>query len=515
MKKKSFVRECAIQSMVSLIVIFVIFILIYSFANDTLEMSFPTISELLDYEDRLLNDEFEKIPLGKFKTSKILIYDEEYKVLFASDKNIENQIKESDIEYINNYLQGEHYEVYNFMKKNKTKVYYIMKIKNEENGERLEDYAIVSYELKVLEGTLFGEKTELTEFEFNLISDNYEEDYGIEKYEYETVNGEKRILVFINPIFSSENYGRALTRVDNIYIIAIPLVIAVIIIESLLYRKRLRKSIEPLDTIINYYENNKDIIENIDEEIAVEFRPTAKRFKDLLEKIEKTNLEKNKIIANISHDLKTPMTAIMGYAQAFKDNIVPEDKMIQYIDSIYDKAALSTDLVDRLVEYTKLEHPEYRIKLVEKDINKFSKQYMENKEHEITSKGFILKLEILDEECKCMIDTELIVRLYDNLISNTLKYNKSGTNILFRIEKIETQIKIIIADNGIGISKEIRDSIFEPFVTTNEARTSGEGSGLGMAIAKNIMKLHKGSIVLNDKPENGYVTEFDIYLPEK
>ena len=512
-KGKSFVRECVIQNMVSLIIILVIIVLIYSITNHTLEKSFPTIADLLDYEDKLENDEFEKIPLGRFKNSKILIYDENSKILYASDKSLENEIRDSDIGYINNYIQSEVYIVYNFIKKDKPGMYYVMKVRYEDGKEILIDYAKLNYDLEVMDGGLFGERKKITEFEFDLMNDIYKENYGIEKYTYETLEGNKRTLVFINPIFSTENYNETLRNVSHVYIIAIPVIIFVMIIETLLYKKRLKKIIEPLDTLINYYENN-NIVENIDEKIAVELRPTARRFKELLEKIQKTKLEKNKIIANISHDLKTPMTAIIGYAQAFKDEIVPDDKKEQYIDAIYDKATLSTDLVNRLVEYTKLEHPEYKIKLEKKDINKFSRQYMKNKTHEITSKGFILESKIPNEEYNSLIDIELFIRLYDNLISNALKYNNSGTKILFEIEKEENKIKITIADNGNGISKEIRENIFEPFITGNKARTSGEGTGLGMAIVKNIMKLHKGRIELKEKAREGYITEFNIFIEE-
>ena len=105
-----------------------------------------------------------------------------------------------------------------------------------------------------------------------------------------------------------------------------------------------------------------------------------------------------------------------------------------------------------------------------------------------------------------------MTRLYDNLISNSLKYNDKGTKILFKIEETMEETKIIIADNGKGIAEDIKDKVFESFVTGNEARTSGEGNGLGMSIVKNIVELHQGKIILNPQPELGYVTEFDIYF---
>lgn len=511
-KEKSFIRQCIIQNLISTVAMFIIFIIIYTLQNKELAKSFPSIYDVLEYEEKIVNDEFEKIPIWKIKGASIMVYDTNNKILFVSDKNIQNEIKISDIEYVDEKFQTGEYIDYNVIKKDLTKQYYITKVKYEENTETLMDFAILNYNLEVQSGGLFEEKKQITERQFEFMNDSYKAgNYAAEKYEYETVNGQKRTMLFLYPQFTNENYDRAVANSNKCLLLAIPLVSFVIIIDAILYKNRLKNNMGKLEVIINNYEKGK-VNEKEDEKLQKEFKPTVRKFKGVFEKLEKSKYEKNKIIANISHDLKTPLTAIMGYVQAFKDGIVPEEKKVQYLDAIYNKAELTTNLVNSLVEYTKLEHPEYQLKLEEEDINEFSREYMQSKRHEIENNEFLLECIIPDKINNYLIDKELMTRLYDNLISNSLKYNDKGTKILFKIEETMEETKIIIADNGKGIAEDIKDKVFESFVTGNEARTSGEGNGLGMSIVKNIVELHQGKIILNPQPELGYVTEFDIYF---
>ena len=105
------------------------------------------------------------------------------------------------------------------------------------------------------------------------------------------------------------------------------------------------------------------------------------------------------------------------------------------------------------------------------------------------------------------IDETAFRRIYDNLINNSIKYNKKGTTIYFKIY-IDDTLNISVGDNGIGIDKSIKDKLFEPFITSNAARTSGKGTGLGLAIVKNLVEMHDGKIVLVKKMRKGLKTEF-------
>lgn len=354
----------------------------------------------------------------------------------------------------------------------------------------------------------------MSEFEFKLIRGEINE-FDIEKYNYLNIDEEERTVIFVETKFTIENYEKVVSDTNKIWFVAIPGILIIIFIQMTMYKRRLLKSIEPLNDIISFYEDRKNE-EMHKDDIPKEFIPLANNFKMLLDKIDKNKEEKNRMIANISHDLKTPLTAIQGYAQAFQDEIVPEDKKEQYINAIYDKTVIATKLINKLFEYTKLEHPKYNLKLEETDIVEFTKDYIERKKGETELEGYIIDSNLPDKKILCDIDKDLFIRLYDNLLSNSIKHNAAGTKILFMIHKDKDRVKITIADNGKGISSEIKNMIFEPFITGSEARTIGEGTGLGMSIVKTIVDLHGGKIVFNEKNVmQGYTTQFDIEIEAK
>ena len=125
----------------------------------------------------------------------------------------------------------------------------------------------------------------------------------------------------------------------------------------------------------------------------------------------------------------------------------------------------------------------------------------------------MLEPEIPEEAIFTKIDPNLMRRVFDNLTENTMKHNEQGTTIYFLLQSEKTKLRLLVADNGCGISEEIRETVFEPFVTGNSARTSGSGTGLGMGITQKIVELHNGTIRLVNPPENGWSTEFEIRLP--
>lgn len=126
-----------------------------------------------------------------------------------------------------------------------------------------------------------------------------------------------------------------------------------------------------------------------------------------------------------------------------------------------------------------------------------------------------LKVEIPEDKVFLEIDQKLIKRLFENLINNSLDHNQEGVTIYFEMQIKKEQILLFIGDNGKGISEEIRKTIFMPFITSNEARTSGKGVGLGMSISRKIVELHHGSIELAKKDKSKYMTKFVITLPRK
>ena len=220
--------------------------------------------------------------------------------------------------------------------------------------------------------------------------------------------------------------------------------------------------------------------------------------------------ERQRIIADVSHDLRTPLTVIQGYSQAFLEERVPEDKKEQYMNVIHDKSVLSSDMINMLFDFTKMEHPDFTPDKQPVNLVEVTLDYLTGKREEIATAGDDLHFALPDHPITYDCDVRLLIRLYENLIGNAVKHNDPGTAIYFTLEERRFDIRITIADNGKGLQDDLKKTLFNPFVTGNAARTSGGGTGLGMAISKRIVDLHDGSIRLVDPPDEGLATEFEI-----
>lgn len=124
-----------------------------------------------------------------------------------------------------------------------------------------------------------------------------------------------------------------------------------------------------------------------------------------------------------------------------------------------------------------------------------------------------LEADIEETPCMAMADPSLLLRALENLVNNAAVYNPPGTRILAYLRREGDRLRISIADDGKGIPDELREKLFEPFVTGDAARSGSHGSGLGLAITKKIILLHEGTIQAAPDPLPGWKTEFRISLP--
>lgn len=251
-----------------------------------------------------------------------------------------------------------------------------------------------------------------------------------------------------------------------------------------------------------------------------EFVEICNSFNHMSEKLyasEKARLQleqdRRKLLADISHDLKTPITVIQGYANAVNDGVIPPEKREQYLKTICVKADMLNELINTFHEYSKLEHPDYVLNLEPFDICNYLRDYMAEKYNELELSGFELDVDIPETHILCNIDTLQLKRAFENIVSNFLRHNPKGSTLFCALHAQKNSVQIVLADNGTGISNEIAEAIFEPFSVGEKSR-SKNGSGLGLAIAKKIISSHNGTIRLVVPPQGKYKTQFEIVLPK-
>lgn len=221
--------------------------------------------------------------------------------------------------------------------------------------------------------------------------------------------------------------------------------------------------------------------------------------------------ERNLLYSNIIHDLKTPMTSILGFARALMDEQVDGKQEEQVYEIIYEKAKHTDELVNQLFNYTKLQNKDYVLKRQRHDLCAMLRSVVADAYLEFEAREMEVELDLPDTRVYAEVDEIEFRRVLTNLVVNSYKHNLNGTKVGFMIRPSEHEVQIVIADTGNVIPEAIKATIFEPFVCADESRTIRNGSGLGLAVAKSVVAKHGGSLEIKESL-SGYTKGFVINL---
>ena len=222
---------------------------------------------------------------------------------------------------------------------------------------------------------------------------------------------------------------------------------------------------------------------------------------------EKERYEKRRkeLISNLSHDLRTPLSSVLGYSEMLKNGIYDNDEeQSQYIDIIYRKAVYMEKLLSELLEYSRLELGTIRLQKQKMDITELVREILIEYYPEMEKNQYELVLEIPDEPIIGIWDKEKIGRALRNLIDNALKYGMDGKKIRIAVQRKEKQVSVEIQDFGKGIPQKEIPHVTEQFYRADHARNSKQGGmGLGLFIVQEIVKLHNGNFYIESKEQQG------------
>lgn len=225
--------------------------------------------------------------------------------------------------------------------------------------------------------------------------------------------------------------------------------------------------------------------------------------------------ERSMLLANLSHDLKTPVTSIKGYIEGIRDGIADTpEKQKKYLDTIYSKAVMIDDMVNNLSVFSKLELSKLKFEFSVGDFNGFVRDVFEEYRLDLEKENMELKIETENIPVNVKLDCEKMRRVFSNMVSNSIKYKKDGRGALaVRSYSGDGGIYITVTDDGIGISESELKNVFDEFYRVDAARTMNiQGSGLGLGIAKQIVENHGGKLWLKSDGA-GKGTTAVIYLP--
>ncbi len=250
----------------------------------------------------------------------------------------------------------------------------------------------------------------------------------------------------------------------------------------------------------------------------------AKRVSGKIHEVEKIRQEKeremesqrNLLLSDIAHDIKTPITTMAGFSRALLDGTVEEEHRNEYLSSIYTKSMQVSELVTLLFEYVKMDSAGFKLSLEKTDLCELLRKCVGGFYTEFEERGIELSIDIPDEPVYVNADILQLGRAINNIIVNTLKHNPEMTygEIILSIKRGMAVLEI--SDNGVKIETEVAKHLFDPFVQGDYSRKSGKGTGLGLSITKKIVNMHNGKVVLiqyQNREKSGKTKTFEVTLP--
>jgi ligand-binding sensor domain-containing protein/signal transduction histidine kinase/DNA-binding response OmpR family regulator len=232
-------------------------------------------------------------------------------------------------------------------------------------------------------------------------------------------------------------------------------------------------------------------------------------------RIEENNRAKLDFFTNISHEFRTPLTLILGPLQQILSNYNGTNEMYKKLLVIEGSANHLLSLINRLMDFRKLENDQVKLESANGNIVKFTKEIFLSFIEYAKDGGYDYTFETQEEEILVYFDRYKLERVFYNLISNAFRYTPKGGNINIKINHDHENLFIAVEDSGAGIAEEHIDKIFDLFfevpLHNNVQKNYNKGTGIGLSIVKNIVKLHKGNIEVTNKETGGVV--FKVTLP--
>lgn len=232
---------------------------------------------------------------------------------------------------------------------------------------------------------------------------------------------------------------------------------------------------------------------------------------ELMDNEREVERSKNQLITNVAHDLRTPLTSIIGYMELLVNgNNISEETRDKYLKVAYNKSLRLQKLIEDLFGFTKLNYGKIAMNIAKVDIVKLMAQLLEEFYPNFMENSLEYSLESTENQVMIEADGDLLARLFDNLINNAIKYGKDGKKVSVVIRKVDDIVHVAVINYGKVIPKEDIDKVFNKFYRVEQSRSVNTGgTGLGLAIAKNIAMMHGGDIVVQS---DLYGTIFDVTL---
>lgn len=261
--------------------------------------------------------------------------------------------------------------------------------------------------------------------------------------------------------------------------------------------KKLVEPIEKLATNIMLVDEN-----NVYEEI----RPFVNTIKEQHINIINNAQLRQEFTANVSHELKTPLTAISGYAELIGNGMTGKEDTIRFSNEIHSNANRLLSLINDIIKLSELDEADHQMEMEKIDLYKLAENCVQMMQ--VTAEKQGIRLTLQGESAMVMANKGLMDEVFYNLCSNAIRYNKPGGSVTVTVGTKDERPFLSVADTGIGIPKECQERVFERFYRVDKSRSkSTGGTGLGLAIVKHIVAQHNAALHLDSELGEGTTIE--------
>ena len=513
-----------IRSFVSFSLIIILgVILIFALANWAFSKDGINLrqKDIPDYKSQLESGNYSKIP-----ATKILGDSGWFEVVSSSGEVVystlaqQNEYTLGELGCIARYNVSETRAVHNFKLATNKYNYLITISYRDSEGNPQERYYLLSKSdenvYSIVSSSISTTRTSFTQKEYDYLT--YNATHGEQtlfKFSFEGADGEDYYAVFNAEKRNNSAVTYLFVTVVALCILALFATVMVFYIRYI--NKHVQKPLATLSQAMTTFPTEEKH-QHLDYKGSKEFEHLYDSFNemvDILDASEEQRLmlegDKQRMLAGLSHDLKTPVTIIQGFAKAIKDGLVSEEDKQKYLQIILTKSDQMADLINQFYEYNKLEHPDFALDKKPCDVAELARTFLADIYDEFELQGYNLDAQICEERLVCDVDKGQLLRVFENLTSNFFKYTPQGSTLRFGVQREDDKVKISLADNGPGINEESKADVFEAFVVGEKSRNK-QGSGLGLAVCKKIVTMHGGTIELAKEPIEGFTTEFDVTL---
>ena len=329
--------------------------------------------------------------------------------------------------------------------------------------------------------------------------------YGFSQSQKTQVQTESDGTVYdISITDSADSQGRVHVMAKDLFISAFIILISVALVVGLwVYRSIAVPLVKLKKATQNIKEGNLDFVLDVEgndefSELCQDFEEMRRRLKESTEEKNLIEKENKELISNISHDLKTPITAVKGYIEGIMDGVADTpEKMDRYVRTIYNKTNEMDHLINELTFYSKIDTNRIPYTFSKLNVEDYFADCAEEVGLELETRGIeLVYANYVEKDVMVIADGEQIRRVIHNIISNAIKYMDKPKGIIqIRIKDVGDFIQIEIEDNGKGIGPKDLPYIFDRFYRTDVSRNSSKGgSGIGLSIVKKIMEDHGGKV---------------------